>query len=230
MMLRKMTFLFALLAALLFWYAPNANAMSLEEAKNAQNIAMKKIPAAAQKLYEPVFSTAEAKSFVQSNCLTGFGSFLWKLDIFGLADGIARDQYRDYLIRLDDCKPENFIEIYKGTDEQPKCFSCRPVAFVISAFLNGCARSYPIMRTAGKTILTILTALWIAYHFLLSKIISFNEIDPMEYLQELFVFLFKVFIAYVCLSGGLSVLMQYTMNPIIDFGTSMALGFLTSLT
>lgn len=106
------------------------------------------------------------------------------------------------------------------------CFSCATVSTIVSVFLEVGADAYPLMRSAGNTLLMILSALWIAL-FLLKNLSQFNAVELPDFIQQFSIFLFKVLVAFVCLNGGIGFILDYTLNPIISFGTDMGIGILS---
>mgnify|MGYP006873060812 CR=1 FL=1 len=105
------------------------------------------------------------------------------------------------------------------------CFTCPIVATIISIFLEVGADSYPLMRSAANTLLGILSVLWIAVYFL-KKLSSFSAVELPEMMQELSIFFFKIIVAVVCINGGIGVILDFTINPIISFGSDFGTAFL----
>lgn len=118
-------------------------------------------------------------------------------------------------------------DIVKINAEYTKsCFSCSTVSTIISVFLEAGAAAYPIMRQAGNEILGILSALWIAM-FLLKNLSQFNAIELPDFIQQLGLFFFKIIVAFIFLNGGVTVILSYTLEPIISFGTDFGIGILS---
>ena len=117
-------------------------------------------------------------------------------------------------------------DISKMQEQYTKhCISCPTVATIISVFLEVGADSYPLMRSAANTILGIMSVLWIALYFL-KKLSAFTPIELPEMMQELSIFFFKILVAAVGINGGISVILYYTLDPIISFGSDFGIGIL----
>ena len=117
-------------------------------------------------------------------------------------------------------------DISKMQDQYTRsCITCPTVATIISIFLEVGVDAYPLMRSAANTLLGILSVLWIAMYFL-KKLSSFAAVELPEMMQELSIFFFKILVAAVCINGGISVILDFTLNPIISFGTDFGIAFL----
>jgi len=97
------------------------------------------------------------------------------------------------------------------------CYSCVIVSALINTFMKVAHASQNIMITAGLKILVIGMFLWIAF-YVLQKLFSFNSLNPMEMLQDLFKFFFKCLIAFALISSGLKIISYYFVNPILSAG------------
>lgn len=114
------------------------------------------------------------------------------------------------------CVTENFKAMYTAT-----CYSCEIVETLAAAFIKAAAKAYQVSREAGNVILVLGTILWIAL-FVLKNISSFTTVEPMKMLQDLMLQLFKVFLAFTLVNIGISTILHYTLEPIMNAGTDFA--------
>ncbi len=119
------------------------------------------------------------------------------------------------------CQTEKFKEKWQSC-----CFSCKTVQTMISTFLKAAAKSYGIMRKAANALLLILSILWIAV-FLIKNLSQFTTLELGKFMNEFGLFLFKVLVAWVCINGGVNVLLRFTIQPILAFGTEFGMKLLT---
>jgi len=120
------------------------------------------------------------------------------------------------------CVTSNLMNMYTST-----CYSCEIVQILASAFIKAAARAYDVVRQAANAILVIATILWIGL-FVLKNISAFTTVEPMKMLQDLFVELFKVMLAFVIINSGISTILHYTLEPIMMAGTDFGDAIITS--
>ena len=114
------------------------------------------------------------------------------------------------------CVTENFKAMYTST-----CYSCEIVETLASAFIKAAAKAYQVSREAGNAILVLGMMLWVGF-FVLKNISAFTAAEPMKMLQDLLVQSFKVFLAFVLINVGISSILHYTLEPIMNAGTDIA--------
>lgn len=134
----------------------------------------------------------------------------------GLASGAA-ERRKDLMA----CQVKDFKIKWQSC-----CFSCKTVQTMISTFLKAAAKSYGIMRKAANALLLILSALWIAV-FLIRNLSQFTTLELGKFMNEFGLFLFKMLVAWVCINGGVNVLLRFTIQPILTFGTEFGMKLLT---
>lgn len=115
-----------------------------------------------------------------------------------------------------ECVMNNIKQMYTRS-----CFSCEIVETLASAFIKGSAKAYDVAREAANVVLTVCMLLWMGW-FVLKNISSFTTVEPMKMLQDLFVQLFKVLVAFTIINSGISTILHYTLEPLMLAGTDFA--------
>jgi hypothetical protein len=131
--------------------------------------------------------------------------------------GFTYDQEQGY-----NCVTQNYKNMYKI------CYPCTIVGTLISSFTQTAGNTYDVMRSLANVILVIGTVLWLAM-YVLKNISAFTTAEPMRMLQDIFVQLFKVFIATVIVNAGLDVIVAYTLVPILNTGTDFGAAVLDTV-
>lgn len=132
-------------------------------------------------------------------------------DITKTYAGVIEDQTQEGY----NCIVDNLIAQYESV-----CYSCIIVETLISAFIKAGSVAYDVSRQAANVILIIATILWLAM-YVLKNVSSFTAVEPMKMLQDIFIQLFKVMVAFVVVNAGISTILDYTMVPIITAGTDL---------
>lgn len=118
-------------------------------------------------------------------------------------------------IQGDQCIVSNFAEKYS------KCYACEVIRTLASVFISVAGQAYTVSRDAANVILWVAAVLWLA-GFGLKNVSSFAAIEPMKMLQDLFVQLFKIILAFVIINSGLQTILHYSLEPIMNAGTDFA--------
>ena len=87
-------------------------------------------------------------------------------------------------------------------------------------------RTYEITQEAGVILLTIGSVLWVPF-FIIGRISSFTNPEAPKMVNEFLIFLFKIGFAYVAITAGIRVLVDYVINPILASGADMGLAYLS---
>ncbi len=107
---------------------------------------------------------------------------------------------------------------------QNECFTCKIVQVLLTAFMRGASKVYEVSRSAGNRLLLLGCMLWFPF-WIIKKVSSFGQQEPMALINELFKFGGKVVIAYCFINAGISTLVNFTINPILgagaDFGNEL---------
>lgn len=107
---------------------------------------------------------------------------------------------------------------------QSGCWSCLVVKNLTSAFLSAASTAYSLSQRAGVTLLWIGVTLWLLM-WALKNVSSLAQVEPGNILNELIKFMFKVGIAYWFIMGGLPMVRNYFITPIMGFGATIAQQF-----
>ncbi len=131
----------------------------------------------------------------------------------------------------DALNPENTVsdEFCASTDflrakYQSGCWSCLVVEKLTSAFLTAAKQAYGLSQRAGITLLWIGVVMWLLM-WALKNVSSLAQVDPGNILNELIKFMFKVGLAYWFIVGGLPMVRNYFIGPIMGVGASIAQQF-----
>ena len=113
------------------------------------------------------------------------------------------------------CLTSNFKEKYKS------CYPCQIIKVLFSAFLTAASAAYDVTKQAANVILIVAFVIWVA-GFAMKNVSSFTTVEPMKMLQDLFVQLFKIILAFVIINSGLQTILHYSLVPIMNAGTDFA--------
>ncbi len=105
------------------------------------------------------------------------------------------------------------------------CYSCKVVARLIDAFMNGAAFLYDATAEAGVKLLVFGFIIWLPF-WGLKHLASMGGANGSAMLMELAVMLFKIGCAYIVVCAGISTLSGYFLTPILDTGADYALAIL----
>lgn len=119
------------------------------------------------------------------------------------------------------CKIADMRKLY-----QSKCYACVIVKTLLETFLTACSKTYDITREAGSKVLVIGSLIWLAF-FAFKNVSSFANVEPGALVNTLFVFLFKVMVAYIIINSGLTTIIHYTINPLLTAGADYGLGLMS---
>lgn len=104
------------------------------------------------------------------------------------------------------------------------CWSCLVVEKLTSAFLTAAKSAYGLAQRAGITLLWIGVVMWLLM-WALKNVSSMAQVEPGNILNELIKFMFKVGLAYWFIMGGLPMVKNYFITPIMGFGATVAQQF-----
>lgn len=110
--------------------------------------------------------------------------------------------------------------------EYKDCYACQTIKFMLEAFMMAAGRTYDISKEAGIILLTIGSFLWVPF-FVIGKISSFTNPEGPKMVNEFLIFLFKIAVAYVAINAGISVLVDYFINPFLAAGADMGTAYLS---
>lgn len=119
-----------------------------------------------------------------------------------------------------DCRIAEMQKRYQAT-----CYSCKIILTLITSFMNACGKVYDLTREAGSKILVIGSMLWLAA-FALKLVSSFTNQEPMQIVNTLFIFMFKVAAAYIVINAGIGAIINLFVNPLLGAGADYGLGLL----
>ena len=124
-------------------------------------------------------------------------------------------------------KPDNSACDIAGMKKnyQSDCYSCRVILTLITVFMNACAKVYDLTREAGSKVLLIGSLFWLA-SFSLQKVSAFTSQEPMQILNEFFIFMFKVTAAYILLNAGVPIIVNLIVNPLLVAGADYGIGLM----
>lgn len=106
------------------------------------------------------------------------------------------------------------------------CYSCMTMKVLLEAFMTMGSKTYDISREAGIKLLTIGSIIWIPI-FTIKHVSSLTNPEAPSMLNELIKFAFKVIVAYVFITAGISALVNFAINPILAAGADFATTFLS---
>ncbi len=119
-----------------------------------------------------------------------------------------------------DCRIAEMQKRYQST-----CYSCKIILTLITSFMNACGKVYDLTREAGNKILVIGSMLWLAA-FALKLVSAFTNQEPMQIVNTLFIFMFKVAAAYIVINAGIGAIINLFVNPLLGAGADYGLGLL----
>ena len=108
---------------------------------------------------------------------------------------------------------------------QSSCYSCKIILTLITTFMNACGKVYDLTRDAGNKVLIIGSMLWLAV-FALKLVSAFTNQEPMQIVNSLFIFMFKVSVAYIVLNAGIGAIINLFVNPLLGAGADYGIGLL----
>ena len=122
------------------------------------------------------------------------------------------------------CRQEKMDRIYKSN-----CYPCIVIKSLISAFLNGVNVLNGLMVDAGKKILVLGFLLWIAF-YILQQLSSLKNLEPADMVNTLLIMAFKVLGAWLVISAGFDIFIQFVVIPFLGWGIDFGTYVLTAAT
>ncbi|MDY4841566.1 MAG: hypothetical protein SO314_04300 [Alphaproteobacteria bacterium] len=107
------------------------------------------------------------------------------------------------------------------------CFACMTMKVLLESFMTACSQSYYIVKEAGVKLLLIGTMLWVPFT-VIKQVSSLTDPEAPSIVNELGKFTFKVIVAYMFITSGISVLVNLVINPVLATGADFANAFLDS--
>lgn len=112
---------------------------------------------------------------------------------------------------------------------QESCYSCKVVKTLTETFMKACSKAYPTAREAGTKLAILGAVIWLVL-YAFRNVSSFTNLEPQNYVNDLLIFAFKVFIALVFLNAGIGWLISYIIEPILVAGADYGMGIVSSTT
>ena len=107
------------------------------------------------------------------------------------------------------------------------CFACMTMKVLLESFMTACSQSYYIVKEAGVKLLLIGTMLWVPFT-IIKQVSSLTDPEAPSIVNGLGKFTFKVIVAYMFITSGISVLVNLVINPVLATGADFANAFLDS--
>ncbi len=101
------------------------------------------------------------------------------------------------------------------------CWSCMVVSKLTEAFLSAASSGMKITEDAGKKLLMLGFAIWLAF-WALKNVSSFTEIKGGNVLNDLLKTAAKVVLAWICINAGVSLIQSFIIQPIMGVGSEIA--------
>lgn len=111
------------------------------------------------------------------------------------------------------CIGEVFLEKYK----EAECWSCDIIKILIRAMMEITEKLYDGIKELCIIILQLGGAIWLALYFMKS-LGSFATQDPAKVIDGALTFMFKWALIYAIIAGGMDVIMEYIVNPLLSIG------------
>lgn len=118
------------------------------------------------------------------------------------------------------CNIARMQKMYQST-----CYSCKIILTLITSFMEACGKVYDLTREAGSKVLVIGSMFWLAA-FALKLVSAFTNQEPMQIVNTLFIFMFKVAAAYIVINVGIGAIIDLFINPLLGAGADYGLGLL----
>lgn len=115
-------------------------------------------------------------------------------------------------------KQDTLVERYS------MCFACMTMKVLLESFMTACSQSYYIVKEAGVKLLLIGTMLWVPFT-VIKQVSSLTDPEAPSMVNELGKFTFKVIVAYMFITSGISVLVNLVINPVLATGADFANAF-----
>ena len=126
---------------------------------------------------------------------------------FFIADICFADEYTEY------CSYNKINEKYRTAG----CWSCDVVGILMAGGVGAVNTMYPAMRDFSSALLKYGGAIWIVC-FMLKTLGSFAAQDAGKVLDGLFLFMFKWMLAFTVVFGGLSIIIEWVVLPLLSIG------------
>ena len=104
------------------------------------------------------------------------------------------------------------------------CWSCDVVGILMSGGVGAVNVLYPALRDFGKVVLNYGAVIWISC-FLLKTLGSFAAQDASKIIDGIVQFMFKWSLAYVVVIGGLDVIVEWVVFPLLSIGFDIGTKF-----
>lgn len=121
---------------------------------------------------------------------------------------------------LEYCVGDVFLNKYK----EAECWSCDIIKILIRAMMEVTEKLYKEIKELCVIILQLGGAIWLALYFMKS-LGSFATQDPAKVIDGALTFMFKWALIYAIIAGGMDVIMEYIVNPLLSIGFEVGMEF-----
>lgn len=118
------------------------------------------------------------------------------------------------------CLGEVFLKKYN----EAECWSCDIIKILIRSMMDVTEFLYKEIRELCSLILQLGGAIWLALYFMKS-LGSFATQDPAKVIDGALTFMFKWAFIYAIIAGGMDVIMEYIVNPLLSIGFDVGMAF-----
>lgn len=107
------------------------------------------------------------------------------------------------------------------------CFACMTMKVLLEGFMTACAASYYIVQEAAIKLLVIGTFLWVPFT-VIKHVSSLTDPEAPSIINDLGKFTFKIIVAYMFITVGVTTLIDLVINPLLATGADFANTFLSA--
>ncbi len=115
-------------------------------------------------------------------------------------------------------------EVFDDKNKLAECWSCDIIKILIKAMMTVTNKLYTQIREICIIILQLGGAIWLALYFMKS-LSSFAAQDPAKIIDGALTFMFKWALIYAIIAGGMDVIMEYIVNPLLSIGFEVGTEF-----
>lgn len=123
---------------------------------------------------------------------------------------------------LEYCLGDVFLKKYQDAE----CWSCDIIKILIKSMMEITNKLYKEIKELCVIILQLGGAIWLALYFMKS-LGSFATQDPAKVIDGALNFMFKWAFVYAIIAGGMDVIMEYIVNPLLSIGFDVGMEFAT---
>ncbi len=111
-------------------------------------------------------------------------------------------------------------------EEYQECYACLTIKVMLDTFMQVASQTYGVSQLGGVVLLKIGAFLWVAF-WVIKKISSFTNPEAPTMMNDFLIFMFKFLVAYVGIKAGVTVLVDYFINPILSAGADLGTAYLS---